>query len=381
MTFVPGFMQRGESWEPVAARLAAGSYREQLPRFRSVDVRGAGRARCSPRPRRATALVGYSMGGRLALHAALRDPGRFGALVLVGVSAGIEDRASATSGAARTRRWPSGWSGARSRRSSARWERQPRLREPVAGAPRQPAPRPAEPRSRRLAQLLRSAGQGELAPVWDRLGDLRCPVLLIAGEQDRRYAQRRAAWPSESRRAACAGPGRRPRAAARAPDESRRCYAEFLDEHLGDGARRRRRRLGPGPAGTPSSPSCGRRAARARAPRRTARASPARRPAARRSAAASWSAAAMPQGPSSVLDRNVARPCGGASRERLARGPEAAARGELHVHDVAGAAADRGAHVAASAPTRRPRSGPPRAAAPPPSPRASAHGCSTSWRS
>ena len=40
-------------------------------------------------------LVGYSMGGRLGLHAALRDPDRYGGLVLIGTSAGIEDPASA----------------------------------------------------------------------------------------------------------------------------------------------------------------------------------------------------------------------------------------------------------------------------------------------
>src|SRR4051794_10460880 len=82
-------MQRGEAWEPVARRLApsyrsicvdfdAWTFEERIAELLDVIEPGS-------------ALVGYSMGGRLALHAALRDPARIGALVLVGVTAGIED--------------------------------------------------------------------------------------------------------------------------------------------------------------------------------------------------------------------------------------------------------------------------------------------------
>src|SRR6185295_6190451 len=39
----------------------------------------------------ASVLVGYSLGGRLALRAAIRSPSSFSAVVLVGATAGIED--------------------------------------------------------------------------------------------------------------------------------------------------------------------------------------------------------------------------------------------------------------------------------------------------
>ena len=40
---------------------------------------------------RGAVLCGYSLGGRLALHAVVRDPGNYAGLVTVGVSAGIEE--------------------------------------------------------------------------------------------------------------------------------------------------------------------------------------------------------------------------------------------------------------------------------------------------
>jgi pimeloyl-ACP methyl ester carboxylesterase len=44
------------------------------------------------------------------------------------------------------------------------------------------AQRPAD-----LAELLRTAGQGALEPVWDRVASLPMPLLAIAGERDARY--------------------------------------------------------------------------------------------------------------------------------------------------------------------------------------------------
>ena len=40
-----------------------------------------------------------------------------------------------------------------------------------------------------LATLLRTAGQGALPPVWDRLGEIACPALFVAGEGDDAYVQ------------------------------------------------------------------------------------------------------------------------------------------------------------------------------------------------
>jgi pimeloyl-ACP methyl ester carboxylesterase len=68
-----------------------------------------------------------------------------------------------------------------------RWEKQPVFADqPAALVEAQRAGRlshsPAD-----LARLLRSAGQGALEPVWDRIPSLPMPLLAIAGERDARY--------------------------------------------------------------------------------------------------------------------------------------------------------------------------------------------------
>ena len=222
VTFVPGFMQRGEAWEPVAGALA------ERYRVRSVDFTTyTFEERLEELPA-GGALVGYSMGGRIALHAALREAERYDALVLIGVSAGIEDREARQ----RADEELASWIEAHSIEEVVeRWERQPifatqsdelRARQRAGRLGHDP---------RRLAQLLRSAGQGATPPVWDRLHELRCPVLLIAGERDERYveaAHRMAALISDARVAIVPGAGHAPQL------EQPGLVVELLDEHLAD---------------------------------------------------------------------------------------------------------------------------------------------------
>lgn len=227
-------MQRGEAWEPVAARLperyrctcldlGTWTFEERVEEILAAVAPG-------------DALVGYSMGGRLALHAALREPDRLGALVLVGVSAGIEDRAERED-RRRSDESLAEWMERRSIEEVVeRWERSPvfETQPPALREWQRPGRLSHEPRL--LAQLLRSAGQGALEPVWGRLETLVCPVLLTAGEQDRRYASaagRMADRLPNARVRLVPDAGHAPQ--LEAPAEFARLLAEFLDEHLGDG--------------------------------------------------------------------------------------------------------------------------------------------------
>ena len=129
-------------------------------------------------------VIGYSMGGRLALHAAIAEPGRWRALVLVGVSAGVEDRKARRSADEDLAAWIERHT---IEEVVERWERLPVFGTQShalieAQRPGRHSHDPAD-----LARLLRRAGQGAMPPVWDRLPELELPVLCVAGELDARY--------------------------------------------------------------------------------------------------------------------------------------------------------------------------------------------------
>jgi 2-succinyl-6-hydroxy-2,4-cyclohexadiene-1-carboxylate synthase len=96
--FLHGFTNTGASWDPVIGALGE-RYRALAP-----DIRGHGSATearpvtlaavigdvAALAPERFT-LVGYSQGGRIAVHAALALPDRVERMVLIGASPGIAD--------------------------------------------------------------------------------------------------------------------------------------------------------------------------------------------------------------------------------------------------------------------------------------------------
>ena len=69
VVFVPGFMQRGTAWAPVAERLGQ-RYPTALVDHRAFEYAGRLAEIDAAAPAGAV-LCGYSLGGRLALHAAL----------------------------------------------------------------------------------------------------------------------------------------------------------------------------------------------------------------------------------------------------------------------------------------------------------------------
>ena len=174
------------------------------------------------------ALVGYSMGGRIALHAALRDRARFGSLVLIGVSAGVEDREARRRADEALAAWIERHS---IEEVVERWEAQPVFATQSDELRAQQRAGRLSHDPRLLAKLLRSAGQGATPPLWDRLHELRCPVLLIAGELDEPYvegAHRMASHIPKASVRVVPGAGHAPQL------ERPELVAELLDEHLGD---------------------------------------------------------------------------------------------------------------------------------------------------
>lgn len=191
-----GFTHTGASWDPVVAALAE-RYRAVAP-----DIRGHGSASerdpvtlaavlddlADLAPAR-FALVGYSMGGRIALHAALSSAvgARVERLVLVGASPGIADPGARAERRAADERLANDLDRTTIEQFAERWAQTPVL----AGQPPDVAAAVHADRLRNrpagLAAALRGLGTGALPSLWDRLADIRVPVTLIVGERDEKF--------------------------------------------------------------------------------------------------------------------------------------------------------------------------------------------------
>lgn len=136
-------------------------------------------------------LLGYSMGGRVALALALVHPERVGALVLESASPGLADAgeraARVAADAALVERieregvsaFVNYWE------ALPLWASQARL-SPEARAALRAGRLQNNPVG--LANSLRGLGTGSQPPLWDRLGDLACPTLLVAGCDDAKFS-------------------------------------------------------------------------------------------------------------------------------------------------------------------------------------------------
>ena len=186
--FIPGFMQTADAWADVAERLPQ-RYPSLLLRHAEHEREGriAEIAAAADVVDGDVVLCGYSLGGRLALNAAVRSPERYAGVVVLGAAAGIDEPT-----ARRARREAdeklAAWMETQPVEKIVEvWERQPLFAdqsERLIEAQR-PGRLSQDPRS--LAVLLRTAGQGAMDPIWGRLHTLDLPILALAGARDERY--------------------------------------------------------------------------------------------------------------------------------------------------------------------------------------------------
>lgn len=205
LLLIHGFTGSVEAWgEPILSGLAAHH------RVLAVDLVGHGRS-SRPHDRRRYALdevlsdllevldaadverarwVGYSMGGRVALAAAVFHPERVGSLMLESASPGLDTEVE------RAERRRADEALARDLEKEGiepfvdRWMAMP-LFSTQRALPDDVLHRARERRlsndPRALAACLRGLGTGAQPSFWDRLRELSVPTLLMTGEEDRKF--------------------------------------------------------------------------------------------------------------------------------------------------------------------------------------------------
>jgi 2-succinyl-6-hydroxy-2,4-cyclohexadiene-1-carboxylate synthase len=138
-------------------------------------------ARATPGPR---VLLGYSMGGRLALHALLEKDSPWDAAVIVSAHPGLESeeeraarRAADAEWAARALQmdWPD---------FLKAWNAQPVLGGAAAGMADR---RLLSTRKQEVARSFMDWSLGAQEPLWERLSEIKVPVLWVVGGCDEKF--------------------------------------------------------------------------------------------------------------------------------------------------------------------------------------------------
>lgn len=190
LVLVHGFTQTRRSWGAVAHGLAR---HHQLV---LVDAPGHGKsaaveaglwdgAAMIGEVGGQASYLGYSMGGRFCLHLALDAPELVERLILIGATPGIEELPARMARRKADKDWAVLLFELGLPAFVDRWLDGPLFRT----LPPEAADKEArlENTVTGLASSLRLAGTGRQEPLWDRLGELAMPTLLVVGEQDEKF--------------------------------------------------------------------------------------------------------------------------------------------------------------------------------------------------
>jgi 2-succinyl-6-hydroxy-2,4-cyclohexadiene-1-carboxylate synthase len=134
-------------------------------------------------------LIGYSMGGRLALYLAVTYPERFASVILESASPGLRTAEERAARRKADEALADRLEGGALDRFLKDWYAQPMFESLRANRPRM-----AELMARRrqnepsaLARSLQHMGLGMQPSLWDKLDKLKTPLLLLAGAKDRKF--------------------------------------------------------------------------------------------------------------------------------------------------------------------------------------------------
>lgn len=191
LVFLHGFTQTARSWSPIVERIdrefdvtcfdAPGhgdSVSVDTDFARTVELLAGSIEPCR--------LIGYSMGGRLALALAVERPDIVERLVLVGATPGLDDPS-----AREQRRHDDDVLAARIAAIGVEAFLHEWLTQELFATLPESAWNLADRRRnspRGLGASLRGCGTGSQSSYWSRLGELRMPVRLVIGELDTKFS-------------------------------------------------------------------------------------------------------------------------------------------------------------------------------------------------
>jgi 2-succinyl-6-hydroxy-2,4-cyclohexadiene-1-carboxylate synthase len=134
-------------------------------------------------------LIGYSMGGRLALYTAVNLSGRIGKAVIESASPGLAKESDRRARVEQDRKLADRILHTPMQQFLQEWYQQPLFEtmDKESEPYRMMLIRRAANDPKRLALSLEMMGTGAQPSLWDKLDKIRSPLLLIVGEHDTKY--------------------------------------------------------------------------------------------------------------------------------------------------------------------------------------------------
>ena len=189
--FVHGFTQTGKSWTTAAQAIG-----DSINTF--VDAPNHGESQGISLTLQETGdeladiafgkiLVGYSMGARMALHAAIQHPYAMTGLILVSGTPGIEDDAEREARVQADEELASRIEMIGTSAFIQEWIRQPLFAKSKFSD--EEIQDRCKNTSTSLATSLRTCGTGQQESLWSQLQEIKIPVLLICGTRDEKFVE------------------------------------------------------------------------------------------------------------------------------------------------------------------------------------------------
>ena len=190
---IHGNFQTAKVWQPLEERMKAGfSDLEMITedlcakQFQSFDnwtEDFCGRVKAKANGEKSI-LLGYSLGGRLALHACVHQPDLWKAVVVAGADPGLESEEDKRFQLERDRNWAERLKSEPLEKLADEWDEQP-----VFGGLKNQAPRNlGEMDASKLSRQFEIFSKGLQQNLLPKLAELKSPpVLFLSGEKDKKY--------------------------------------------------------------------------------------------------------------------------------------------------------------------------------------------------